>query len=118
MVLMRALEGRDPQGVGGTVADGLVDLAYRLVEMATQMARRPAERRERLQPDQRRRGFRLGTPASQPPRVPTALPRPQRPALRHAGSQVQHEHARPGGEGARRGDAAGNDLVVGMRRQD
>ncbi len=118
VVLMATLEGRHPQRLRCAFRDRRIERGRRHIEIAAQVARRRFAKRGRLQPEQSRRFLRLGAPAPHPPSVARALPWPERRALRHPGRQVEHEDPRAGCPGAHRGNAAGNDLVIGMRRQN
>ena len=118
MVLVPTLEGRNPQRLGVAIGDRVVEVGCRRVEIEAQPARRRLAEENRLQPEECRRGQRLVSPALHPSLVLAALPGPQRCALRHSCRQIQHKDPSLGGAGPQRGDAAGDDLVVGMRRQD
>jgi hypothetical protein len=118
VVLVGAFECRDPQRLGATGSDRPLDFRRGVIEMMTQPARRAVAKADRLQPDQRGGSPRLVAAAAQPLRVPPPLPRPQRLARRDPGRQIKDEEPGAGRPGARDGDAAGDDLVIGMRRQD
>jgi hypothetical protein len=118
MVLVAAFESRDPQRLGAAGSRGSFDLRRGVVEMMAQPARRALAETDRLETDQRRGDPRLVAAAAQPLRISRPLPRPQRLARRDPGRQIQHEDPGPGRPGARGGDAAGDDLVIGMRRQN
>jgi hypothetical protein len=118
MVLVPAFEGRNPQRPSAAAGDRPVEVGCRRVEIKPQPARRCFAEEDRLQPEKRRRGQRLVSPATHPSVVSAAPPSPKRRALRHSGRQIQHKDPGPGGAGPQCGDAAGDDLVVGVRRQD
>ena len=118
VVLVPTLEGRDPQRLGAAARNRNLELVRRGIEIDAQTARRGPAKQHRLQPKERRRRQRLLPPASHPPGVCLALPRPQRGALRHSARQIKHEDPGPGLAGPQGGNAAGDDLVIGMRRQD
>ncbi len=86
--------------------------------MMPQPARGAVAEADRLETDERRGDPRLVAAAAQPLRVSRPLPPPQRLARRDPGRQKQHEDPRAGRAGAHSGNAAGDDLVIGMRRQD
>ena len=118
VVLVPALEGRDPQRVGAAGGNRPLDLRRSLIEMMAQAARRAVAEADRLEPDQRGGEPGLVAAVAQPLRVSRPLPRPQRLARRDPGRQIQHEDPGASRQGMRDGDAAGDDLVIGMRRQD
>lgn len=118
MVLVPALEGRDPQRLGAAARDRGKKPGRRGIETLAQTARRRLAKPRRLQPNERRRRQCLKLPAPHPPGMGRALPGPQRRALRYPGRQVQHENPGASRAGPQGGDAAGDDLVIGMRRQD
>lgn len=118
VVLMRTLEGGNPQGTGSTLHDRPTDCGSRRVEMVAQPARGVIEKPDRFETEQRRGSMRLGSPAGDARRVPGPLPRPQCFGRGDSGRQIKDGNPGIGGAGARYGDAAGNDLVIGMRRQN
>ena len=118
MVLVTALEGRDPQRIGGASRDCHVEFGRRTIEIGPQPARRRIAKPDRRQSQYGRGKLRLLAAAPHPRGVSRLLPGPQRRALRHARRQVKHKHPRARRPSPRRGHAAGDDLVVGMRRQD
>ena len=118
MVLVAALEGRDPQRIGGASRDRHVEFGRRPIEIGPQPARRRIAKPDRRQPQNGRGELRLVAAAPHPRGVGRLLPGPQRRALRHARRQVKHKHPRARRPSPRRGHAAGDDLVIGMRRQD
>ena len=118
MVLVPALEGRHPQRFGAAIFNRSLDLGRRPIEIDAQKARRRLAEKHRIQPKERRRCQRLLPPASHPLGVCRALPRPQRRAHWHPGRQIKHEDPGTGRAGTQAGDAAGDNLVIGMRRQD
>ncbi len=117
MVLVAALEGRDPQRIDGASRDHTIQLRRRSFEIGAQPARRHIAKSHRRQPKHGSRELCLRAPAAYPRSVARALPDPQRRALRHARRQVKDKHPRPRCPGPQRGDAAGCDLVIGVRRQ-
>jgi len=118
MVLVAALEGGNPQRLCGASRDRSIEFGRRPIEIPTQPARRRIAKPDRHHPQHGRRELRL-LAAALYPRIPgRALPGPQRRALRHSRRQMKHKYPRPRRPGAQRGDAAGDDLVIGMRRQD
>jgi hypothetical protein len=118
MVLVSALEGRDPQRLRAASHDRGIEFGRCPIEIPTQLARRRIAKPDRRQPEHGRRELRLLGAALDPRITGRALPGPQRRALRHSGRQVKDKDPRPRRPGAQGGDAAGHDLVVGMRRQD
>ncbi len=118
VILVAAFEGRDPYRLGVTGGDGAFNLRHSRVEMMAQPARRAIDKTDRLKPDQRRGGPSLVMAAAQPFRISRPLPRPQRLPRRCPGRQIQHEDPGTGHPGAHGGDAAGDDLIIGMRRHD
>ena len=118
MVLVAAFESRDPQRPGATGSHCPFDLGRGFVEMMAQPARRAIAETDRLQSYQRRGDQRLVAAAAQPLRISRPLPPPQRLARRDAGRQIQHEDPGPSRPGAQSADAASDDLVIRMRRQN
>jgi hypothetical protein len=118
MVLVAAFEGRDPQRLGATGSHCPFDLGRGFIEMTAQPARRALAETDRLETDQRRGDPRLVAAAAQPFRVSRPVPWPQRLARRDPTRQIQYKDPGAGRPGARCGDAAGDDLVIRMRRQN
>jgi hypothetical protein len=118
MVLVAAFESRDPQRLGATGSHCPFDLGRGFIEMTAQPARRALAETDRLETDQRRGDPRLVAAAAQPFRVSRPVPWPQRLARRDPARQIQYKNPGAGRPGARCGDAAGDDLVIRMRRQN
>ncbi len=118
MVLVAALEGRDPQRIGGASRDRRIEFGRRPIEIGPQPARRRIAKPDRRQPQNGRGELRLVAAAPHPRGVGRLLPGPQHRALRHARRQVKHKHPRARRPSPRRGYPAGDDLVIGMRRHD
>jgi hypothetical protein len=118
VVLVRPFERRNPQRSGLAPPQRAQDIARRGVEVGPQPARGGIAEPDRFEPEQRGRFLGLGTPPRDACRIAPALPQPQLFARRHAGRQIEDEDTRSGRERARRGDAAGDDLVVGVGRED
>ncbi len=118
MVLVAALEGGDPQRLRGASRDHGSELSGRSIEIDPQPARRHIAKPHWGQPQHGSRELRFLAAAPDPRILGRALPGPQRRALRHTRRQVEHKDPRPCRSGAQRGDAAGSDLVIGVRRQD
>jgi hypothetical protein len=118
MVLVAAFEGRDPQRLGAAGSHCLFDFRRSIVEMMPQPARGAIAEAARLKSDPRRGDPRLIAAAAQPLRISRPPPPPQRLARRDSGRQIQHEDPGPSRPGAQGGDAAGDDLVIRMRRQN
>ena len=118
MVLVAAFEGRDPQRLGAAGSHCLFDFRRSIVEMMPQPARGAIAEAARLKSDPRRGDPRLIAAAAQPLRISRPPPPPQRLARRDSGRQIQHEDPGPSRPGAQSADAASDDLVIRMRRQN
>jgi hypothetical protein len=118
MVLVAAFEGWEPQRLRLTGGNRPFNFRRSLVEMMPQPARRAVGETDRLETEQRRGDPRLVAAAAQPLCVSRPLPRPQPLARWDPGGQIQHEDPGPSRPGAQGGDAAGDDLVIRMRRQN
>ena len=117
MILVAALECRQPKRIGPALGDCCGDRLGGTVEIVAQPARRSAAKADRLQPEERRRGECLPIPTRGPRRTLRAPPRKRRRRFRHAARQIENEDLRAGDAGALRADAAGDDFVVGVRRE-
>ena len=78
MVLVAALEGRDPQRIGGASRDHCIELGRRPIEIGPQPARRRIAKPDRRQPQYGRGELRLVAAAAHPCSVGRLLPSPQR----------------------------------------
>ncbi len=119
VVLMPAFKRRDPNHLRPAGRRAPRRTSERgAIKVGPEAARRRLSKPDNFEPEQSRAAERLRLPPPNPFPIARPLPRPKQAPGRHAGCQMQHEHAGAGGDSARRGNAAGDDLVIGMRRQD
>lgn len=118
MILVRAFERRHPNRLRPAACDRGGDIGSGGVEVEAQAPRGRLAKADDLGPEKPRGAQGLFLPAPDPLQVARPLPSPQRVFGRDASRQMQHKDARPGRDRAGGGNAAGDDLVIGMRRQD